>query len=282
MLNPVYRTATFLCQLVTRLPIGTNLGMAHLLWTLLAGYLLPSRGAVMPALHHAGVSDREVRQAEAALREGKWNIQSLLRRLGWLIRQEQQAKRVCMAGWRPLIIDWHPEGTRFFRPRLAGCSRKHYDSRAGKALPAIELGMVATLQQVQERTIPVLVELNRSGDTVSLLELAREKQGNRDVLVADRQVKMSHLEEAGICHFVVRAQQNLAARRSEVPLPELGKRGWKPIQGKIVRPLARRYKEKILAATVADREETFLTNGRTMQARWFDKAAFCSAKVPEL
>ncbi len=275
MLNPVYRTATFLCQLVARLPIGTNLGLAHLLWTLLSGHFLPSRGAVFPALQNAGIADKEARQAEASLREGKWDVRSLLRRFGWLIRQEQHTKRVCIGQWRPLLIDW----VGFFRPRLSGCSSKHYDSAAGKALPAIELGMVATVGQIRERTIPVLVELNRSGDTLSLLQLARTKQGCRDVLVADRQVKMSHLEEAGLRHFVIRvgngvsqrAQQNLAARRSEIMSRESGKRGRKPTRGEMVRPLARHYKGKILGATPPDREENFVENGRPMEAKWFDK-----------
>ena len=285
MPNPVYRTATFLCQLVARLPIGTNLGLVHLLWTLLAGYLLPSRGAIFPALCSAGVNDKESRQAEAALREGKWRIQSLLRRFGWLIRQEQQAQRIPIGGWKPVLIDW----VGFFRPRLAECSSKHYDSVAGKALPAIELGIkaqrscrrVATVMQIQDRTIPVLVELNRCGDTLSLLKLAQTKQGNNDVIVADRQVKISHLQEAGIHHFVVRAQQNLSAHQSEVPLVEPGKRGRKPTKGRIVRPLARCYKGKVLMATLADREETFVENGRTMKARWFDKIviAGCSLVV---
>lgn len=249
--------------------------MAHLLWTLLAGYLLPSRGAVFPALHNSGANDKEARQAEAALREGKWNIQRLLRRFHWLVHQEHHAQRVSMAGWRPLLIDW----VGFFRPRLARCSSKHYDSSAGKSLPAIELGMVATVRQIQARTIPVLVELNRSGDTLSLLQLARTKQSTRDVLVADRQVKISHLEAAGICHFVVRSQQNLSARRSDVILPEPGKRGRKPTRGRIVRPLARHYKGKILAATPADREENFVENGRQMEAKWFDKIVIAGSNL---
>jgi hypothetical protein len=221
MPEPVYRTATFLCQLVARLPIGTNLGIAHLLWTLLAGHLLSSRGAVFPALAHAGITDKECRQSEAALRDGKWDVHLLLRRFRWLLGQEGQAEWVRIGGWRPLLIDW----VGFFRPRLAGCHSKHYDGMAGKALPAIELGMVATVQQVQDRVIPALVELNRTDDTVSLLELAQIRQGNRDVLVADRQVKISHLHEAGVRHFVVRAQQNLSARQSQIVLPEPGKRG---------------------------------------------------------
>ena len=275
MLNPVYRTATFLCQLVARLPIGTNLGIAHLLWALLAGYLLPSRGAIFPALSHAGTNDKETRQAEAALREGKWDIESLLRRFRWLVHQEHHARRVGMAGWRPLLIDW----VGFFRPRLAGCSSKHYDSVAGKALPAIELGMVATVAQVRGRTIPLLVKLNRSGDTLSLLQLARVRQGSRDVLVADRQVKMSHIEGAVVRHFVVRAQQNLSARRSEIASQEPGKRGRKPTRGEIVRPLARQYRERILAATPADREENFVEDGRPMEAKWFDKIVVAGSNL---
>lgn len=275
MLNPVYRTATFLCQLVARLPIGTNLGLAHLLWTLLSGHLLPSRGAVFPALQNAGANAKESRQAEAALREGKWTIQPLLRRFGWIIRQEPHAERVNIARWRPLLIDW----VGFFRPRLAKCPSKHYDSTAGKALPAIELGMVATVHQIRERTIPVLVELNRSGDTAALLALARGKQGNHDVLVADRQVKVSHLEEVGIRHFVVRGQQNLSARRNEIPPPEPGKRGRRPTHGGIVRPLARHYKGKIIAATAADRGETFVADGRPLQARWFDKIVVAGSNL---
>ena len=71
MLKPVYRTASFLCQLVACLPIGTSLGIVHLLWAVLSGGLLPSRGAVFPALTQTGLSDTETRRAEAALREGK-------------------------------------------------------------------------------------------------------------------------------------------------------------------------------------------------------------------
>lgn len=244
--------------------------MAHLLWTLLAGHLLPSRGALFPALQHAGMSDRETRQAEAALREGKWSIQSLLDRFCWLMnreRQEQQTHRVSIDGWKPLLIDW----VGFFRPRLAQCASKHFDSLAGKALPAIELGMVATIQQVQDRVIPALVDLNRSGDTLALVQLAQARQRDQEVVIADRQVKVSHLQQAGVKHFVIRAPQNLAARKSQIPPQETGKRGRKPTRGEIVRPLARSYRGNALAATEADREEVFVEEGRQLTAKWFDR-----------
>ncbi len=266
MLEPVYRTSAFLCQLVSRLPIGTSLGMAHLLWTLLSGHLLESRGALFPALVHAGLTEQATRAAWAALAQGKWAIAPLLRRLGWMVEHEGAGKRANIEGWRPLLLDW----VGFFRPRLVGCTTTHFDSMAGKGLPAIELGMVARVQQVHHRRIPALVALNRTGDTGSLLQLAKANQGKRDVLVADRQVKVSHLYEAGVRHFVVRGQQNLSARKS-LPAPyAAGKRGRKPTRGSVVRPTPRCYRERILPATLPDREECFFYQGRRLVAQWFE------------
>ncbi len=71
MPEPVYRTYLFIARLVAFLPIGTNQGIAHLLWTILSGKLLSSRGAIFPALSEAGFNEQQSRRAEAALREGK-------------------------------------------------------------------------------------------------------------------------------------------------------------------------------------------------------------------
>jgi hypothetical protein len=46
MPSAVYRMMTLLCSLVVTLPIGTNLGLLHLLWMLVSGQLLGARGAV--------------------------------------------------------------------------------------------------------------------------------------------------------------------------------------------------------------------------------------------
>jgi hypothetical protein len=269
MPNPVYRTATFLTQLVHRLPIGTNLSMGHLLFTLLAGNLLHSRGALFPALAAAGLADAQVRAAEAALRTGAWNLAALLGRLSWLVQQEGKAPLHEIGGWRPLLLAW----VGFFRPRLLGCTSKHFDGRAGKALPALELGMIARLHGIGRRTLPCLVATTRSGDTLTLLQQAKiqqAKQGAKGVLLADRQVKMGHLHAADIHHFVVRAAVNLTARRSTPPPVLPGKRGRKPTRGRLVRPLARTYRGKALPATAPDRVETFVFQGRALTGHWFD------------
>ena len=66
MPEAVYRVMTMLSTLVAPLPIGTNLGLLHLLWMLVSGRLLGSRGAILPGLSDLGLTDGEVRRAWAA------------------------------------------------------------------------------------------------------------------------------------------------------------------------------------------------------------------------
>ena len=47
MLEAVYQVMTILCALVAPVPIGTNLGLLHVLWLLVSGRLLTSRGAIL-------------------------------------------------------------------------------------------------------------------------------------------------------------------------------------------------------------------------------------------
>ena len=102
-----------------------------------------------------------------------------------------------------------------------------------------------------------------------------------DVLVADRQVKISHLEAEDITSFVVRGAVDFTAREKDIPTTT--GRGRKPTRGRIVRPLARTYKANIIAATFPSREETFVYQGRVLTASWFDNlvmpcGTLCSRK----
>ena len=278
MPEPVYRTYLFIAQLVAFLPIGTNQGIAHLLWAILSGKLLSSRGAIFPALSEAGLNEQQSRRAEATLRQGKVKIARLLERFLFLIRREHKSVPLQIGKYSPLLIDWvgfttvAGDGECSYRPHLKGCVTRHFASTAGKALPAIEIGMVARCLTIGVRRIPMLCGLIRSGKTFPLLQEAcaimrANKQGN-DVLIADRQVKISHIEAGSISRFVIRGAIDFTARTKEIP--KTTGRGRKPAQGRIVRPLVRTYKDKVIAATVADREESFVHQGRTVTASWFD------------
>jgi len=108
MPEPVYRTFLFLARLVAFLPIGTNQGILPLLWTILSGKRLASRGALFPAFAAASLDDAQSRRAEAALRVGKLDIARLLERFICLVKREQKALPVPVGRWTPLLIDWHP------------------------------------------------------------------------------------------------------------------------------------------------------------------------------
>jgi len=56
---------------VADVPLGTNLGLFHLLWTLRSGRVLQSGGAVIPALADVGLGAAAVRRAGAALAYGR-------------------------------------------------------------------------------------------------------------------------------------------------------------------------------------------------------------------
>ncbi len=70
MPEAVYRLLTLRCALVRTLPLGTNLGLLHLLWLLTSGRRLASRGARCPGRADCGWSVRAVRRAWAALGQG--------------------------------------------------------------------------------------------------------------------------------------------------------------------------------------------------------------------
>ncbi len=81
MLDAVYQVMRMLCALVLPLPVGTNLGLLHLLRMLVSGRLLGARGALFPGLSDCGLSAPATRRAWAALGHGGWASEALL--AGW-------------------------------------------------------------------------------------------------------------------------------------------------------------------------------------------------------
>ena len=139
MPEAVYRMLTLLCDLVEPVPVGTNLGLLHLLWMLVSGRLLEARGAVIPGLSACGLPERAVRRAWAALGQGDWAIGALLARWQTQVRAEGQWQPRPHGGYHPVAVDM----TAFWRPRLQTCATTHYHAEAGKALPAIPVGLIA-------------------------------------------------------------------------------------------------------------------------------------------
>src|SRR5215510_6512745 len=173
-MSPIaYRMNTVLSRVVQRVPVGTNLGLFHLLWMLLSGRLLLSRGAVIPGLAALGLAAEAVRRAWAALAYGQWHAAQLREAWGHLGQEEQAFHAHQYGGYRPVACDL----VGFFRPRLRDCPTKHYSSAAGKALPAIPLGIVARVGTVgTQRSEEHTSELQSRGHLVCRLLLEKKKK----------------------------------------------------------------------------------------------------------
>src|ERR671925_235740 len=63
----VYRMSVLLSAILADVPVGTNLGLFWLLWALISGRFLLSRGAVFPALADGGLPADAVRRSGAAI-----------------------------------------------------------------------------------------------------------------------------------------------------------------------------------------------------------------------
>ena len=259
MPQAVYRMLRLLCTLVEGVPIGTNLGLLHLLWMLVSGRLLATRGAVVPALSDSGLAAPAVRRAWAALGQGDWTSAQLLARWATVLGAEGRWQPREHGGYRPVAVDL----TGFWRPRLRACPTTHYHGAAGKALPAIPLGLVARVGRVgaQRLALPVAFVRAAAGDPCPrtharlLVREAVRQCAPGEVLVLDGGFAVALLHEEGAARYVVRAAKNSTFRRATPP--PYGGRGRPATRGALVRPLPRTYKGRLIPATPPDRVETW-------------------------
>lgn len=272
MPEAVYRMLVLLCTLVTPLPIGTNLGLLHVLWMLVSGQLLATRGAVIPGLSACGFSARAVRRAWAALGQGDWTSPTLLAQWQALVTAEGRWQPRTHGGYHPVAVDV----TAFFRPQLRGCPTTHYQAEAGRALPAIPIGLIGRVGQVgtQRLALPLAFVRADAADpspSTHLRQLVRAavaQCAEDDLLVCDAGFGRALLQEEGAARWVVRCAKNATFRRASPP-PYRG-RGRPPTRGLIVRPLARTHKGRTIAATPADRTATWEEDGVVLRAQVWD------------
>lgn len=262
-----------LIALTQDLPIGTNLALAQFLWMLVSGSLLPSRGAIFPALKSTGLSDEETRRAWAAFRKGVWQIAGLLQSWqeyvtsleGWQVRSYE--------GYQPIPVDI----TAFWRPALKDCPSKHYHPTAQRALPAVILGIVGQVGEIhgQRLALPRWIERVHPKDPKEdrlwqeLLKKVKKSLAANEIPVMDAGVKISDLQAVQLECYELRLAKNFTARRNF--LPEHGNKGRKPKYGALVRPLARKHKDKTLPATPPDEQLTWQENGREIRAEIWRK-----------
>jgi hypothetical protein len=276
----VYRVTHLLSSLLEPLPIGTNLGLFHVLFMLMSGRLLESRGAVVPGLAALGLAPPAVRRAWAALAYGHWETAPLVTRWQQHVQAEGRWQPSQHGGYRPVACDL----VGFFRPRLQGCVTKHYLAAAGKALPAMVVGIAARVGVVGQQRVALPCRMLRADpDDPSeaalqrrlLTETGRELADD-EVLVCDGGFPLSQVLEAGVSRFLVRGAKNFTARRAN--LPEYSGKGRPYTYGEVVRPLPRTHKGRTIAATPCDREKTWQEDGYRVRACFWENLVLREGK----
>jgi hypothetical protein len=272
MQESVYRVLTLVSALVVDVPVGTNLGLLHLFWMVLCGKLLLSRGAIFPGLSAVGLSEGAVRRAWRALGRGSWTSHRLVKQWARVVEAEGLWQPHLHGGYHPVAVDI----TAFYRPRLQGCPTSHYSTTAGKALPAIPVGIIARVGSVGAQRFGLPRGLVRadpddpspSAHRRELQKRAFEVQAPTDVLVMDREFTVGQVQAAGATVWVTRLLKNMTARRADPPLYR--GRGRPSKYGALVRPLARRRKRQEIAATPPDQVMHWTEHGsdgdRTLRA----------------
>ena len=74
----ISQTIHVLQIIVKNVPKGTNIALLQLMWTILNGSFLQSRGAIFPALKANGFTPEESHRIWGAFRHGVWRINEFI------------------------------------------------------------------------------------------------------------------------------------------------------------------------------------------------------------
>ena len=264
-------TIQVLEEIVKDIPIGTNLALLHLLWAMVSGAFLQSRGALFGALQVAGFSARQIRRCSQAVRCGAWKMEDLIQSWqNYLLTQEDLEVRR-YGGYTPLAADI----TAFFRPKLKGKIGKFFHHIANKAIKGIGIGLIVMVGEVEGRRIPLIREILPAEGDMSQAQLKRELLTlvssclkEDEVAVYDGGASIGDMQNAKVERYVVRLPINCTARRNYLPPQE---RGRPREYGEIVRPIARSYKGRILPSTSPSLQGEFSFEGRKIKCSgWKD------------
>lgn len=277
----IEQTIQALQAVVQGVPVGTNLALLHLMWAMLNGSFLGSRGAMFPALQGSGFCEQEIRRSWQALRYGAWNIGLLLEAWRAYVQQQGDWQPHQYEGYYPVAVDL----TGFWRLRLKGWTGKYFNGLARRMIKGIGFALVVDVGQLAGQRLPLLRQILRADSTQrtpkdlkqKALKWAGKHLADHEVLVFDAGAHIRDMESASVKGYVLRQAANCTARRNL--LPEYGGRGRRPQYGQRIRPLPRQGKDQRIAATPPDWETSFEVDGRTIRAQSWQNLVRSELKV---
>jgi hypothetical protein len=266
MLTAVTEIITALVFVVQVVPVGTNLGLVQLMWAMVQGSFLRSRGAIHSGLLASDFADGEIRRSWSGLRYGSWQIDEMIASWQAYVSSRNQWCVRRYGGYRVKSVDM----TGFWRPQLGGKVSKHYHALAQKALPAIVFGVMVSSGSIGGKRIPLLQALLRCPADRSesefrqmLLQETVKQTAPDEITVLDGGFELSDVQNAKVKRFVLRLATNCTARLNQLPA---AKAKGRPCEyGAYVRPLPRTRRQNTIAATPAHEQDSFVFAQRTIR-----------------
>jgi len=246
-------------------PVGTNLALLQLLWSILNGSFLPSRGAIFPGLQLSGFDEEESRRSWSAMRYGIWRSDDLLSTWRKYVKSEKKWEAHKYEGYYPITVDI----TAFWRPKLKGWLGKYFNGLASRLIKGVGFALVAEVGQIDGHRLPLLRKIIRahpkdmSQDTLkeTALSWLSRNLADDEIAIHDAGAHISDMQKVSMPNYLIRLAKNCTARRNQLTS---SKRGRPREYGQYVRPLARKHKKKRIAATKPDIETSFIYQGRTI------------------
>lgn len=269
----ISQTIHVLQIIVQTVPMGTNLALLQLMWTILNGSFLQSRGGIFPALKASGFTPEESRRIWGAFRHGVWRINECINQWHSYVLAEGRWQSHSYEGYRPVAIDW----TAIWRYKLKGWSGKLFNSLVGRAMCGVGFGLVCQVGQVDGQRMPLLRQIIRTSRKdrseaklkADTLRWVKHHLDGSEVAIIDAGVEISDMQAIDMPRYVIRMALNCTGRRNY--LPQYKGRGCRPKWGERVRPLPRSHSEHLLEATPPDRCETIHFEGRDIEVHgWVD------------
>ncbi len=240
---------------------------------LVSGALLSQRGALFPALQAIGLAPAAVRRAWRAFSKGVWQIGMLLEWWRDYVTALPEWEPHIYEGYQPIPVDI----TAFWRPQLQDCPSRHYHPTAGRALPAVIIGMIGDVGHIGDQRLALprrLVRVQQRAPDEATLQMDLLRQVGRqltdtEIAVLDAGFKLKQIHQAELKNYLVRVACNFTAHRNK-PAAYKG-RGRYPIYGEKVRPLPRTYQGREIAATEPDEETSWQDGEHTIRVKIWRK-----------
>lgn len=230
------------------------------------------------------------RRAAKALTYGNYNLKELMDKVQEIVQAEGKWQPTMAQGYQIVAVDF----TAYRRTAVKKLKTKAYVSEANGAVPAVPIGMIASVGEVKGQRVALLknaaladLTVNDSSEHKKQLYKQVATELNKDeIAVFDAGFKLAEATKANIQHCLIRLAKNCTFGKTAGQVPErTSERGRPPTQYKaeIVRPLARQHGDKMLPATEADGICTMTDeSGREIEVHIWYKVYFLERQLKDI